>query len=70
MIQLRHVPDALHRTLKVRAALEGLTLSGRHAAPSGTRGACRAASRVIVVDASAILEVLLNSVEPRESAKR
>jgi hypothetical protein len=27
MIQLRHVPDELHRTLKVRAALEGLTLS-------------------------------------------
>jgi plasmid stability protein len=27
VIQLRHVPDELHRTLKVRAALEGLTLS-------------------------------------------
>jgi hypothetical protein len=27
MIQLRHVPDELHRTLKIRAALEGLTLS-------------------------------------------
>jgi antitoxin FitA len=27
MIQLRHVPDELHRILKVRAALEGLTLS-------------------------------------------
>lgn len=27
MIQLRHVPDDLHRTLKARAALEGLTLS-------------------------------------------
>lgn len=27
MIQLRHVPDDLHRTLKVRAALEGLSLS-------------------------------------------
>jgi hypothetical protein len=27
MIQLRHVPDALHRTLKARAALEGLSLS-------------------------------------------
>ncbi len=27
MIQLRHVPDELHRTLKVRAALEGLSLS-------------------------------------------
>lgn len=27
MIQLRHVPDALHRRLKARAALSGLTLS-------------------------------------------
>lgn len=27
MIQLRHVPDDLHRKLKARAALEGLTLS-------------------------------------------
>ena len=27
MIQLRHVPDALHRQLKARAALEGLSLS-------------------------------------------
>ena len=27
MIQLRHVPDALHRQLKARAALEGMSLS-------------------------------------------
>ena len=27
MIQLRHVPDRLHRKLKARAALEGLSLS-------------------------------------------
>ena len=27
MIQVRHVPDPLHRTLKARAALEGLSLS-------------------------------------------
>jgi hypothetical protein len=27
MIQLRHVPDSLHRELKSRAALEGLSLS-------------------------------------------
>jgi antitoxin FitA len=27
MIQLRHVPDALHRRLKARAALEGMSLS-------------------------------------------
>jgi len=27
MIQVRNVPDALHRTLKVRAALAGMSLS-------------------------------------------
>ena len=27
MIQIRNVPDALHRRLKARAALEGLSLS-------------------------------------------
>ena len=27
MIQLRHVPDAVHRRLKARAALAGLSLS-------------------------------------------
>lgn len=27
MIQLRHVPDPLHRQLKAKAALEGLSLS-------------------------------------------
>lgn len=27
MIQLRHVPDSLHRKLKARAALEGMSLS-------------------------------------------
>ena len=27
MIQLRNVPDELHRTLKARAAMEGLSLS-------------------------------------------
>jgi plasmid stability protein len=27
MIQLRHVPDELHRRLKIRAATEGLSLS-------------------------------------------
>lgn len=28
MIQIRNVPDELHRTLKVRAAKAGMTLSG------------------------------------------
>ena len=27
MIQIRHVPDALHRALRTRAALAGMTLS-------------------------------------------
>jgi plasmid stability protein len=27
MIQIRHVPDATHRKLKARAAMEGLSLS-------------------------------------------
>jgi hypothetical protein len=27
MIQLRHVPDEVHRRLKARAALEGISLS-------------------------------------------
>jgi len=27
MIQIRNVPDAMHRTLKARAALEGMSLS-------------------------------------------
>ena len=27
MVQLRNVPDSLHRTLKVRAAMAGMTLS-------------------------------------------
>jgi antitoxin FitA len=27
MIQLRHVPDTLHRTLKARAAMAGMSLS-------------------------------------------
>lgn len=27
MVQLRHVPDELHRRLKARAALEGMSLS-------------------------------------------
>ena len=27
MIQIRHVPDAVHRKLKARAAIEGMSLS-------------------------------------------
>jgi plasmid stability protein len=42
MIQLRHVPDELHRRLKSKAALEGMSLSeylireARHAAERPT----------------------------------
>ena len=89
MIQVRNVPDALHRKLKSRAALEGMSLSdyllaelrrgGRVANGRGTAsatgaalpdkparfprrgGSCRARRRVIVVDASALLEALLQT---------
>jgi predicted nucleic acid-binding protein len=57
MIQLRHVPDDLHRTLKARAALEGLSLSDY-------------LLREIVVDASAILELLLNTPHAPRVAER
>ena len=89
MVQIRNVPDALHRRLKARAALEGKSLSDyllaeiAESAERPTIGELRArlAGRspvsaraearphpargtqlsVIVVDASAILEVLLRS---------
>ena len=47
MIQLRNVPDALHRRLKARAALEGMSLSDyliaevRRAAERPTTGELR-----------------------------
>ncbi len=89
MIQIRNVPDALHRRLKSRAALAGMSLSdyllqqirevaerptieemrARLARRStvtlsvDTADAVRARTRqpVIVVDASALLEVLLRT---------
>jgi plasmid stability protein len=48
MIQIRNVPDALHRRLKSRAALEGMSLSDyllseiRHVAERPTLGELRA----------------------------
>lgn len=56
MIQIRHVPPELHRTLKARAALEGLSLSDyllrevRHVAerPSATELRQRLAQRPLV----------------------
>jgi antitoxin FitA len=63
MIQLRHVPEALHRRLKARAAQEGMTLSDflirevRKVAerPSNEEIAARLASRppVVVSETSA-----------------
>ena len=47
MIQLRNVPDVLHRTLKARAAMAGLSLSDyllaeiRHVAERPTLGELR-----------------------------
>ena len=47
MIQLRNVPDALHRTLKARAAMAGMSLSDyllaeiRHVAERPTLGELR-----------------------------
>ena len=47
MIQIRNVPEALHRRLKFRAALEGMTLSDyllaelRHVAERPTFGELR-----------------------------
>jgi len=47
MIQLRNVPDALHRTLKARAAMAGMSLSDyllaeiRHVADRPTHGELR-----------------------------
>jgi plasmid stability protein len=87
MIQIRNVPDALHRRLQSRAALAGMSLSDYllglirevaarptiaelrerlatlqsdnvHIAPR--RRPCRTRSRVIVIDASALLEALLH----------
>src|SRR6266436_4418280 len=62
MIQLRHVPDHLHRTLKARARPH----------PRGPRegGASGARAPVIVVDASAVLEVLLNTPAGGPVARR
>lgn len=47
MIQLRNVPDVLHRTLKARAAMAGMSLSDyllaeiRHVAERPTHGELR-----------------------------
>jgi antitoxin FitA len=53
MIQLRNVPDALHRKLKARAALEGLSLSDFL-----TREARKIAERPSMAEIRARLEAL------------
>ena len=53
MIQLRNVPDALHRKLKARAALEGLSLS-----EFLTREARKIAERPTMEEIRARLEAL------------
>ena len=98
MIQIRNVPDELHRRLKARAALEGKSLSDyllaeiretaerptveelrarlARRAPvdpfdgAGPCGARRARSRVIVVDASAALELLLRTPDAAAVERR
>ena len=97
MIQLRHVPEELHRKLKARAAIEGLSLSDyllqeveriaerptlndlrrrlasrESVAPRipPAKAVRRARAQVIVIDASAILELLLNSPASGRVAER
>ncbi len=59
MIQLRNVPDDLHRRLKARAAMEGMTLSDYLIAE-----VARAASRPTPAEMRARLRSR-TSVEPR-----
>lgn len=55
MIQIRNVPDELHRQAKARAALEGLTLSDL---------ALRALEREIASPTVADLAARIRSLEP------
>ncbi len=61
MIQLRYVPDDLHRRLKARAAMEGMTLSDYLIAE-----VARAASRPTPAELRARLRSRA-SVEPKEA---
>ena len=68
MIQLRNVPDALHRKLKARAALEGLSLSDYLIAE-----ARRAAERPTVAELRERLArraPVTTSVSPAEAVRR
>ena len=94
MIQLRNVPDDLHRVLKSRAALEGKSLSdcligdsascrvpdhGRVTPPAsgpnpgtpdcaaGPNDPGRTRPAVIVVNASAVLELFLGTTAERQA---
>lgn len=54
LIQIRNVPDEIHRELKARAAR-----AGGAERESGRRRAGRTRSSLIVIDASAVVELLL-----------
>src|SRR6185437_15336512 len=64
MIQIRHVPDRLHRRLKARAAAAGMPLSDY------LRRELRARRPVIVVDASAVIDLLLRTPAGRQVEAR
>ena len=73
MIQLRHVPDSLHRQLKARAALEGLSLSdflireARKIAdrPTATEMRARLAQRMPVTTRESAAEVVRRERDSR-----
>ena len=66
MVQIRNMPDALHRTLKSRAAQAGMSLSDyllaelRKSAEAPTREEFRArlASRSPVVTAESVVDII------------
>ena len=64
MIQVRHVPDALHRTLRARAARAGMTLSDYL-----RNELAQAAERLTVAELRERLAAL-QPVRPRESPAR
>jgi plasmid stability protein len=60
-IQIRHVPDRLHRTLKLRAARAGMTLS------DFLRAELERIAKQLTPEALAERVRRLDPVEPRES---
>jgi plasmid stability protein len=64
MIQVRHVPDALHRTLRARAARAGMTLSDY------LRGELAQVAERWTVDELRERLAALEPVRPREAPAR